>query len=67
MRIEQVSDAKLQREIGPQLDVFERRYGVPSARMEDAFRVEGELVEDDDFLLWQRLYETWRNIDGPVR
>jgi hypothetical protein len=67
VKVEHVTDEQLRREIGPQLDAFEERYGVPSARLDDAFRVEGELVENDDFLIWQRLYETWCNVGGPTR
>jgi hypothetical protein len=67
VRVEQVTDEQFRSEIDPQLETLERRYGLPSARLEEAFRVDGELIEHDDFLLWQRLYETWRNVGGPAR
>ena len=66
-KVERVSDEELRAEIGPRLDVFEGRYGLPSSRLEDAFRVGEELVENEDFLIWQRLYTTWRNAGGITR
>ena len=48
-----------------QLAVFEDRYGVPSDRLEDAFRDErGELCECRDFREWCHVYTAWRWSQG---
>jgi hypothetical protein len=44
-----------------ELDARERRYGVPSERLADAFRdaATGELVESEDYRSWSHAYELW--------
>jgi hypothetical protein len=42
------------------LDWFEQRYGTPSDRLADAFRVGGVLHETEDFTTWSQLYTAWR-------
>lgn len=39
-----------------ELAMYEKRFGVPSDRLVEAFVVNGSLVETPDFLRWSRLY-----------
>lgn len=47
-----------------QLSEYERRYGVPSERLADAFRdvfqKDGEVRETEDFLAWSALYAAFQ-------
>ena len=42
------------------LAAFERRFGVPSERMADAFMQGGRLVETEEFRSWSEVYATVR-------
>jgi hypothetical protein len=42
------------------LSVYEKRYGVPSAHLDRAFRRNGRLVENQAFLDWSALYAAYR-------
>jgi hypothetical protein len=48
-------------ELRVQLDKFEARYGIPSARLADAFRDQrtGELKETEEFHAWAQRYAAW--------
>lgn len=55
-------------EMRGRLEQFERRYGVPSARMTEVaeFRDDqGELVETDDLLAWSSVYAHYRSLTEP--
>jgi hypothetical protein len=39
-----------------ELALFERRYQVPSPRLVEAFEVDGQLVESQDFRRWSFVY-----------
>jgi hypothetical protein len=43
-----------------ELSLFERRYGVPSARLVEAFQVDGQLVESEEFRRWSFVYSVLR-------
>jgi len=43
-----------------ELAMFETRFGVPSDRLVDAFRVNGKLVETKDLHEWSSLYAFWQ-------
>ena len=42
-----------------QLAEYEARFGVPSDRLADAFRRDGELEETQEFLDWSALYSAY--------
>jgi hypothetical protein len=42
-----------------QLAQFEARFGVPSDRLADAFRRDGDLEETQEFLDWSALYSAY--------
>ena len=42
-----------------QLAEYEARFGVPSDRLADAFRRDGELEETQEFLDWSALYAAY--------
>jgi hypothetical protein len=42
-----------------QLAEYEARFGVPSDRLADAFRRDGELEETKEFLDWSALYSAY--------
>jgi hypothetical protein len=42
-----------------QLAEYEARFGVPSERLADAFRRDGELEETQEFLDWSALYSAY--------
>lgn len=37
-------------------DAFEKRYGVKSSCLADAFRRNGRLIESDDFVRWSHIH-----------
>jgi hypothetical protein len=43
-----------------QLAEYEARFGVPSDRLADAFRRDGQLEETQEFLDWSALYSAYR-------
>lgn len=51
-------------EVRAELDAWEAKYGVSSERLLDAFRdpKTGELVETEDFFVWEQAYEAWRRL-----
>jgi hypothetical protein len=44
------------KDLQAQLAAYEQRYGVPSDRLADAFTIDGEVQETEDFLAWSTLY-----------
>jgi hypothetical protein len=46
---------------------FEAAYGVPTERMFDAFKQDGEFVETDDLHAWSLLADTLEAIGEPLR
>ncbi len=52
-------------DVRAELDAWETRYGVPSARLADAFRdPTGNLVETDDFHAWSQTYDAWLRVSA---
>jgi hypothetical protein len=53
------------------LSEYERRYGVPSERLADAFRDvfhrDGEVRETEDFLAWSSLYAAFQALASKRR
>jgi hypothetical protein len=39
---------------------YEKRYGIPSDRLVDAFTTDGELQETEDFHAWSALYAAFQ-------
>ena len=50
-----------------QLAEYEARFGVPSDRLADAFRRDGELEETPEFLDWSALYSAYLAATGSQR
>jgi hypothetical protein len=50
-----------------QLAEYEVRFGVPSDRLADAFRRDGELEETQEFLDWSALYSAYLAATSPQR
>ena len=48
-----------------QLADYEARFGVPSDRLADAFRRDGELEETQEFLDWSALYSAYVAATSP--
>lgn len=47
-------------EIEAEILDFERKYQVPSASLAEAFMVDGELKETEDFRRWDFVYGVWQ-------
>lgn len=43
------------------LTAYEKHYGVPSERMEEAFMRRGKLRETEDYQRWKFLWTVWRS------
>ncbi|HXW81454.1 MAG TPA: hypothetical protein VEJ84_18265 [Acidimicrobiales bacterium] len=53
-------------DVRAELDTWERKYGVTSEQLAEAFRdpVKGGIVETDDFHSWIMAYETWLELNA---
>ena len=56
--------SRVKADLQAQLSEYERRYGVPSERLADAFRDvfhrDGEVHHTEDFLAWSALYAAFQ-------
>lgn len=61
-----VVDADAERtRLRAELDRFEKRYGVPSERLADAFTdPDGRLEESDDFHAWGKAWASYQILTG---
>ena len=55
------------KDLQARLSEYEERYGFPSDRLTDAFTVNGELQETEDFLDWSTLYAASQASTGKPR